>query len=144
MDLKREVDTRPPRNAMGDFLFGTKLMMLVVGLAAGLPLGMIYAFQSGMHTCKEPIVVTISEVRTSPDPELDAYLEARQRIRDMSECRECHPADGKTLTLSDMELCRADEPSCRWVYGIDRNGAIRRSPNPRNAILLDPLRYESF
>lgn len=168
MHLKKEVGERAPRSPLGDILLGTKLTALIVGLAAGIPLGMISVFQIGLHTCKDPVVVHISQVRTSPDPELDAMTGFDRRATGASECRECHAGHHGGLTLSDTELCRTDDPDCKWVYEVDRDRTVRRAPNtfgrplrairkPTNRIHLhsrdepspdmpfpDMLRYESF
>lgn len=132
MDLKREVPVRASRSSSGNFFHVTKILALIVGLASGIPLGMIYAFQTGLHkSCQTPLVVKISEVRTSPDPELDAHLAAKRYVRTMTECKECHPlnSEERHLTLSDMELCLTDNPTCKWVYDIDAGRRIRRRPN---------------
>jgi len=141
MHLHKEVETKAPRSAVGEILFGTKLTMLVVGLAAGLPLGMLYAFQVGMHREAAPVVVTISSVRVLDEPSMDA-LSGADWCGDLpTMCRDCPPND---LSLSDMELCRTDDPSCRWSYTVDREGRVRRVPNRRAGRFLPVPRPSSL
>lgn len=107
------------------------------------------------------LVIIYGPITIDHSSEIDCVTVTDGLLRHQKTCQSSH------LTLSDMELCRTDNPSCKWIYEIQSDACIRRMPNghflnqqekrkspvlkeniPEKQIppleLIDMLRYESF